>query len=133
MLGKAMDQEHHERITTEADKLERDVKEEREIPLDQEERDSEQEGGDKYLDAMQRLPNKRKSARRADELIRKQSLGGVEAIVGTSALLVSAEEKKAPKGIICNSILWNRDFSLVKIQLIINKFFSRTSKEACIF
>ena len=105
MLGKAMDQEHHERITTEADKLERGVKEEREIQMDQEERDSEQEGGDKYLDAMQRLPNKRKSARRADELIRKQSLGAVEAIVGSSALLISVEEKKAPKGIICNSIL----------------------------
>ena len=78
-----MDRERHEHVTIEADKFERGVKD-KEIQMEQEERDSEQEGGDRYFDAMQRLPNKRKSARRADELIRKQSLGGIEATAGTS-------------------------------------------------
>lgn len=88
---KAMDRERHEHVIIEADKFERGMKDEKEIQTEQEERDSEQEGGDRYFEAMQRLPNKRKSARRADELIRKQSLGGLEASTGTS--LIPVEER----------------------------------------
>eukprot|EP00250_Pteridium_aquilinum_P006099 c16080_g2_i1 orf=598-3312(+) len=102
---KVIDRERHDRVVLEADKeqakKERETKDEKEQKeTDREEKDSEQEG-DKDSDALQRLPNKRKSARRADELIRKQSQGGEggEAMVGTSAPLSSVEDKKVPKGL----------------------------------
>lgn len=102
---KVIDRERHDRAAMEADKeqikKERDVKEEKEHKqIEREEKDSDQEG-DKDSDALQRLPHKRKSARRADELIRKQSQGGEagEAMAGTSAPLSSVEEKKVPKGL----------------------------------
>mgnify|MGYP007109620952 CR=1 FL=1 len=111
---KAIDRERHDHISMEPDKRERDIKEEKDLQMDREDKDSEQEG-DKDLDGMQRLPNKRKSARRADELIRKQSLGGegVDTTVGTSAPVASAEEKKVPKGISLRGKLQNTpDFFL---------------------
>jgi hypothetical protein len=96
---KAVNRERRDHTSTETDKRERDIKEEKDVQMDGEEKDSGEEG-DKDLDVMQRLPHKRKSARRADELIRKQSLGGEgEAAGGASAPVVSGEEKKVPKGI----------------------------------
>lgn len=102
---KVIDRERHDHAAMEADKeqvkKDRDSKDEKEQKhIDRDEKDSEQEG-DKDSDAPQRLPNKRKSARRADELIRKQSQGGEggEAMGGTSAPLSSVEEKKVPKGL----------------------------------
>ncbi|KAL2633451.1 hypothetical protein R1flu_004930 [Riccia fluitans] len=55
-----------------------------------------EEGKEKDLDASQRLPHKRKSARRADELIRKQSQAaeGGETLQGLSASPLVDEDKK---------------------------------------
>ncbi|CAM6112569.1 unnamed protein product [Calypogeia fissa] len=57
------------------------------------------EGKEKDLDASQRLPHKRKSARRADELIRKQSQAGEggEALQGQSASPLLEDDKKLSK------------------------------------
>ncbi|KAH7289366.1 hypothetical protein KP509_31G072300 [Ceratopteris richardii] len=102
---KVVARERPDRATMEADKEQ--IKKERELKcekeqrqVEKEEKDSEQEG-DKDSDTQQRLPNKRKSARRADELIRKQSQVGEggEAMAGTSAPPPSVEEKKIPKGL----------------------------------
>ncbi|BFI09258.1 paired amphipathic helix protein Sin3a [Marchantia polymorpha subsp. ruderalis] len=57
------------------------------------------DGKEKDLDASQRLPHKRKSARRADELIRKQSQAaeGGEALQGLSASPLVDDDKKSLK------------------------------------
>ncbi|KAL3694267.1 hypothetical protein R1sor_007918 [Riccia sorocarpa] len=54
-----------------------------------------EEGKERDLDASQRLPHKRKSARRADELIRKQSQAaeGGETLQGSASPLVDEEKK----------------------------------------
>ncbi|MCO5610178.1 hypothetical protein L7F22_064414 [Adiantum nelumboides] len=98
---KILDRERHDMEPDKEQIKERDDKDEKEHKqVDTEEKDSDQEG-DKDSDALQRLPNKRKSARRADELIRKQSQGGEggEAMAGTSAPLSSVEDKKVSKGL----------------------------------
>lgn len=88
------DKDHRKRIEKEKERKEDRERKEH----DRDDKDSEQDR-DRDLDPMQR--HKRKSARRADELIRKQTQGGEggEAFVGQSVLTSSFEDKNVLKNV----------------------------------
>lgn len=91
-----LEKEHRKRVEKEKERKEDRERKDRE----RDEKDSEQER-DRELDPMQRLPHKRKSARTAGELIRRQTQGGEggEAFVGQSIPTSSFEDKNVLKNV----------------------------------
>eukprot|EP01018_Ginkgo_biloba_P002349 Gb_35988 [translate_table: standard] len=91
-----LEKEQRRRVEKEKERKEDRERKER----DRDEKDSEQDR-DRDLDPMQRLPHKRKSARRADELIRKQTQAGEggEAFGGQSVPTSSFEDKNVLKNV----------------------------------